>query len=231
MVSVQAPTSVHDGCVFLITPNWGMLSEHGACFWPWRKLREKPMTNDLYLSRFRVRNFRSFGDVDLVLPAKPGLVLLEGPNGLGKTSWLEAIEWVLSGRVYRWENQDEQHKIKTEDFIVRRGVSEEECRIDVVIGEHEAYCQPCVSPVWDTALAALALIESGEPAATPAIDRGLEWLAAQQILDAPGDWQRSRPNLPGGGWAFQFTNDAYPDLDDTAVVAWAMQVHDPHRYQ
>jgi squalene-hopene/tetraprenyl-beta-curcumene cyclase len=45
---------------------------------------------------------------------------------------------------------------------------------------------------------------------------------SQQLLDEPGDWQVSRPNLPGGGWAFQFANGFYPDLDDTAVIAWAM---------
>lgn len=120
----------------------------------------------------------------------------------------------------------------------------------VVDGANEAWVQPCVSPVWDTALAALALLECGqdeEPQATrrprlderakrdtdvgAAIRRALDWLAEQQVLDAPGDWRRNRPDLAGGGWAFQFRNDAYPDLDDTAVVAWAMQAHDPARYR
>ena len=85
-----------------------------------------------------------------------------------------------------------------------------------------AYCQPCVSPVWDTALAALALQEAGGGASADSSDRALEWLRSRQLLTEPGDWQINRPGLPGGGWAFQFANPHYPDLDDTAVVAWAM---------
>jgi squalene-hopene/tetraprenyl-beta-curcumene cyclase len=85
------------------------------------------------------------------------------------------------------------------------------------------YCQPCVSPVWDSALAALALQEEGTPQALAGSERALEWLRARQLRDEPGDWQRSRPQLPGGGWPFQFGNAHYPDLDDTAAIVWAMQ--------
>ena len=92
----------------------------------------------------------------------------------------------------------------------------------LVIGPTSAYCQPCVSPVWDTALASLAMQEAGDPAAVGAASRALDWLRTKQVLDEPGDWRVDRPALPGGGWAFQFANGHYPDLDDTAVVAWAM---------
>ena len=92
----------------------------------------------------------------------------------------------------------------------------------LVIGPSSAYCQPCVSPVWDTALATLAMQESGCPASLAAATRALDWLQTEQLLDEPGDWQVNRPGLAGGGWAFQFGNSYYPDLDDTAVVAWAM---------
>jgi squalene-hopene/tetraprenyl-beta-curcumene cyclase len=85
-----------------------------------------------------------------------------------------------------------------------------------------AYCQPCVSPIWDTALAALAMQEVGSAASTASADRALEWLRSRQLLDEPGDWQVRRPGLLGGGWAFQFANSFYPDLDDTAVIVWAM---------
>lgn len=90
----------------------------------------------------------------------------------------------------------------------------------------EAYCQPCVSPVWDTALTCLALQQDREPTATAAVDdalgKALEWLRARQILDVEGDWKLTHPELDNGGWAFQYRNDNYPDLDDTAAVAWAM---------
>jgi squalene-hopene/tetraprenyl-beta-curcumene cyclase len=92
----------------------------------------------------------------------------------------------------------------------------------LVPGEHSTYCQPCVSPVWDTALSCLALEEEGSGAARSAAFQGLEWLRPLQLLEAAGDWRQQRPELPGGGWAFQFNNSYYPDLDDTAAVAWAM---------
>jgi squalene-hopene/tetraprenyl-beta-curcumene cyclase len=104
----------------------------------------------------------------------------------------------------------------------------------VVETESEAYCQPCVSPVWDTALACLTLQEtlatSPDPGTEDAIRRGLDWLAARQIQDGPADWRDSRPDLAPGGWPFQFANAHYPDLDDTSAVAWAMHAADAERY-
>ncbi len=86
---------------------------------------------------------------------------------------------------------------------------------------HEAYCQPCVSPVWDSCLALHALLEcQGEPG--PAGEKCIQWLLERQITEEPGDWRERRPGLPGGGWAFQYRNAYYPDLDDTAAVAWAL---------
>jgi squalene-hopene/tetraprenyl-beta-curcumene cyclase len=92
----------------------------------------------------------------------------------------------------------------------------------LVIREDEAYCQPCVSPVWDTSLAAHALLETGDPRAEAAVRRGLDWLLPLQILDVRGDWISRRPDVRPGGWAFQYANPHYPDVDDTAVVVMAM---------
>jgi len=92
----------------------------------------------------------------------------------------------------------------------------------LVIKEDEAYCQPCVSPVWDTAFGCMALQEEAGGDTPEPARRGLEWLAERQLTDAPGDWQVNHPDLPGGGWPFQYRNDYYPDLDDTALVAWSM---------
>jgi squalene-hopene/tetraprenyl-beta-curcumene cyclase len=92
----------------------------------------------------------------------------------------------------------------------------------LVIKDDEAYCQPCFSPVWDTALVSHALMESGAPEAEAAALRGLEWLKPLQVLDVVGDWAEARPEVRPGGWAFQYRNDHYPDLDDTAVVVMAM---------
>ncbi len=92
----------------------------------------------------------------------------------------------------------------------------------LVIDDDAAYCQPCVSPVWDTGLACLALIEEDRESNRSEIDRALSWLEERQLNDEPGDWRNNHPTLAGGGWAFQYENDYFPDLDDTAVVAWAM---------
>jgi squalene-hopene/tetraprenyl-beta-curcumene cyclase len=92
----------------------------------------------------------------------------------------------------------------------------------LVIRDEEAYCQPCLSPVWDTSLAAHALLETEEPRAEQAVQRALQWLRPLQILNVRGDWISRRPNVRPGGWAFQYANPHYPDVDDTAVVAMAM---------
>ncbi|MEI8235907.1 MAG: squalene--hopene cyclase [Methylococcaceae bacterium] len=96
----------------------------------------------------------------------------------------------------------------------------------LVISENDAYCQPCLSPVWDTGLSILALqeVQKSTPTKTTSdsLANAYTWLKSKQLLDEPGDWQISRPNVKGGGWAFQFNNPHYPDVDDTAVVAFAM---------
>jgi squalene-hopene/tetraprenyl-beta-curcumene cyclase len=83
----------------------------------------------------------------------------------------------------------------------------------LVIEEDRAYCQPCLSPVWDTGLAGHALAEAGVPT-----DAACDWLRPLQINDVVGDWAVRRPGLRPGGWAFQYNNPHYPDVDDTAVV-------------
>ena len=103
-----------------------------------------------------------------------------------------------------------------------RNTAREALRALLVEGAQQAYCQPCVSPVWDTALACLALQEVPGERPRAAVRRALRWLAERQLLDQAGDWSETRPGLAGGGWPFQFRNDHYPDLDDTAAVAWAM---------
>ncbi len=101
----------------------------------------------------------------------------------------------------------------------------------VIQHDDVAYCQPCVSPVWDTGLTMHAMMETGlagdaEPNAPAA-----SWLAKLQILDVKGDWTASRPDVRPGGWAFQYRNDHYPDVDDTAVVAMALHRADPDKYR
>jgi squalene-hopene/tetraprenyl-beta-curcumene cyclase len=82
--------------------------------------------------------------------------------------------------------------------------------------------EACQSPVWDTALAVLALRTAGVPADHPQLVKAGTWLLAEEVT-ARGDWAVRRPGLAAGGWAFEFQNDLYPDIDDTAVVALALR--------
>ena len=92
----------------------------------------------------------------------------------------------------------------------------------LVVHADEAYLQPCVSPIWDTGLACHALLETGDAEALKRVAKGLQWLEPKQVLDVRGDWIARRPDVRPGGWAFQYANPHYPDVDDTAVVALAM---------
>ena len=94
-----------------------------------------------------------------------------------------------------------------------------------------AYVQPCLSPVWDTALACHALMESGASASDESVRRGLDWLVERQITDIVGDWAVKRPGLRPGGWPFEYRNDYYPDVDDAAAVICALHRADPERYR
>ena len=87
----------------------------------------------------------------------------------------------------------------------------------LVVKEGEAYCQPCLSPVWDTGLAGHAIAEAAGNL-SPAVAAANAWLRTKQVNDVVGDWAAARPDAPPGGWAFQYENPHYPDVDDTAVV-------------
>jgi len=100
----------------------------------------------------------------------------------------------------------------------------------LVRGHEYSYCQPCLSPVWDTVLAGHALMDVGEETA-PALERAFDWLAEKQVLDVVGDWAGKRPGLRPGGWAFQYENPHYPDVDDTAAAGLALDRFDAERYR
>lgn len=105
------------------------------------------------------------------------------------------------------------------DPIVERGLQ----AVDrFVIETTDTYrVQPCVSPVWDTALVMRSLVDSGLAPDHPALTRGGEWLLSKQILDY-GDWFFKNKRGKPGGWAFEFENRFYPDVDDSAVVVMAL---------
>jgi squalene-hopene/tetraprenyl-beta-curcumene cyclase len=92
----------------------------------------------------------------------------------------------------------------------------------LVISEGDAdRLQPCKSPVWDTAIALLALRDAGMPASHRVIRRAAKWLLSKECRRA-GDWSERHPNVEPGGWYFEFNNEFYPDVDDTAMVVMAL---------
>jgi squalene-hopene/tetraprenyl-beta-curcumene cyclase len=81
--------------------------------------------------------------------------------------------------------------------------------------------QPCVSPVWDTAIATIAMADAAMPVEHPAWGQVVDWLLSRELRGA-GDWAISGPRVEPSGWHFQFHNKYYPDLDDTAMVILAL---------
>ena len=142
---------------------------------------------------------------------------LNGEDGLGAI-YPAMANAVMMFRVLGYAD-DHPHMVTAIDAVEKLMTERDE----------DLYFQPCLSPVWDTSLAAHALMESGERD-DPRLIAALDWLAGKQILEHVGDWAVRRPNVRPGGWAFQYENPDYPDVDDTAVVALAMHRADPERY-
>lgn len=141
---------------------------------------------------------------------------LNGEDGLGAIYPAIANSVMMYDALGYPENHPERAMARSavEKLMVLDGTEEQ--------GEKEIYCQPCLSPIWDTALVAHAMLEVGGDEAEQSAVTALDWLKPQQILDVKGDWAWRRPDIRPGGWAFQYKNDYYPDVDDTAVVTMAM---------
>ena len=144
---------------------------------------------------------------------------LNGTNGLGGI--FPAMVNAYEALALLGYPKDHPYRLETGEAI----------RKLLVIGKRSAYCQPCVSPVWDTGIACHTLYEAAGRKATPVVRKGLDWLKARQLNDEPGDWRENHPGLKGGGWPFQYANAYYPDLDDTSMVGWAMHLADCEAYK
>lgn len=121
--------------------------------------------------------------------------------------------WVYSLLALHLEGMAADHP------VMRRGL-EGMGRFTIEDGDGWRF-QACMSPVWDTALAVLALRRTGLDDAADPLRRATDWLLDEQIRGG-GDWQVRCRDVPCGGWAFEFDNDVYPDVDDTAVVVLAL---------
>ena len=97
--------------------------------------------------------------------------------------------------------------------------------LEVHDDEHDDFrMQPCVSPIWDSAITAFALAESGVPADDPRLQKAGTWILSKEVTDVRGDWRHKNPTPVTSGWAFEFNNKFYPDVDDTYKVLLALGV-------
>ena len=162
--------------------------------------------------RSRWKPFRKFA---LSLARKWMLERLERTEGLATIypAMMNSIYALLA------EGKDQDDPLVTREikFLARYEIEEDDT----------IRVQPCISPVWDTAIAMVSLEEAGVDPAHPALIAAERWVVSNQIL-GPGDWQIKNQNAEPGGWAFEFRNDFYPDVDDTAFVLMALgRVDDP----
>jgi squalene-hopene/tetraprenyl-beta-curcumene cyclase len=105
--------------------------------------------------------------------------------------------------------------------VIRKGLAGMHDRWLIRRDDGSMRIQACLSPVWDTGLSLLALLDSGVPREDAHVQNAARWLLKEEIR-GPGDWQVQLPGVPPSGWAFEFENDCYPDVDDTAVVMLAL---------
>lgn len=135
---------------------------------------------------------------------------LEGSDGLG------AIHPAMLNTVYALRmlghSWDHPALRKAWDDLVELGVED----------DGAWFMQPCLSPIWDTALASLALSHSGSDAFDERLVRASDWLLDKRTTVA-GDWRFEAPGAPACAWPFQYKNDHYPDVDDTAMVLMALR--------
>ena len=102
---------------------------------------------------------------------------------------------------------DKKNRFKSEIVIVTEAINKL-----LIVKKDEAYCQPCVSPIWDTGWMGHVLMENNIKT-----EKSINWLLKKEIRSA-GDWSEIKPNLKPGGWAFQYNNSFYPDVDDSALI-------------
>ena len=105
----------------------------------------------------------------------------------------------------------------SDDPVIRKGLDGMHDRWMIRRGDGSMRVQACLSPVWDTALALVALQEAGTGARDAAVQAAAKWLVDEEVR-VPGDWRVRVPDVEPSGWSFEFANDLYPDIDDTAVV-------------
>jgi squalene-hopene/tetraprenyl-beta-curcumene cyclase len=142
----------------------------------------------------------------------------EGSDGLA-TVFPAMLNCLIALRALGYSRQHSTYKKAEQDFAGLFVDDPEDFRI-----------QPCLSPVWDTAINLISLAESGVPADHPALQKAAQWLIDKEVR-IRGDWTKNNPHPEASGWAFEYNNVYYPDTDDTAMVLMALRLVQPQDQQ
>ena len=180
-------------------------------FWAWRNffLRVDDVLKFLHPLNFHPMRRRALEEAERWMLERIG----EGSDGLA-TVFPAMLNCLIALRALGYSKKNPVYEKAAKDFAGLFVDDPEDFRI-----------QPCLSPVWDTAINLIALAESGLPQEHPALQRAADWLISKEVR-VHGDWSVNNPHPQASGWAFEYNNVYYPDTDDTAMVLMALRLVD-----
>jgi squalene-hopene/tetraprenyl-beta-curcumene cyclase len=181
-------------------------------FWTWRNffLRVDEVLKFLHPLRFRPMRQRALEEAERWMLERIG----EGSDGLA-TVFPAMLNCLIALRVLGYERTNPVYAKAEKDFAGLFVDDPDDFRI-----------QPCLSPVWDTAINIISLAESGVSQEHPALQKAADWLLQKEVR-VRGDWTVNNPHPEASGWAFEYNNVYYPDTDDTAMVLMALRLVRP----
>ena len=181
-------------------------------FWTWRNffLRLNDVLKILHPLRLRPTRKRALEEAERWMLERIG----QGSDGLAAV-YPAMLNCLIALRVLGYSKDHPAYKKAAQDFAGLFVDDPEDFRI-----------QPCMSPVWDTAINLISLAESGLPADDPALRRAAKWLLDKEVR-VRGDWAFNNSHPEASGWAFEYNNVYYPDVDDTAMVLMALRLVKP----
>jgi squalene-hopene/tetraprenyl-beta-curcumene cyclase len=180
-------------------------------FWTWRNffLRVDDVLKFLHPLQFHPMRRRALEEAERWMLERIG----QGSDGLA-TVFPAMLNCLIALRALGYSKKSPVYEKAAKDFAGLFVDDPEDFRI-----------QPCLSPVWDTAINVIALAESGLPPQHPALQRAADWLINKEVR-IHGDWSVNNPHPQASGWAFEYNNVYYPDTDDTAMVLMALRLVD-----
>src|SRR6266850_1489204 len=181
-------------------------------FFTWRNffLRVDDVFKFLHPLRLRPMRQRALEQAERWILERIG----EGSDGLA-TVFPAMLNCLIALRALGYSKNNPIYKKAAKDFTGLFVDDPEDFRI-----------QPCLSPVWDTAISVVALAESGVPPEHPSMRSAADWLISKEVR-VRGDWKVNNPHPEASGWAFEYNNVYYPDTDDTAMVLMALRLVQP----